>query len=259
MGDLDLTFIIAADPSQAQAAFENLKQKSQELRQEFILQHTALKLLATDGYGELVPAFQGAAASLDDFRILSLDALGAFERAMGSSIAQAVVYSKSIGEAMASALKSTMATLSAEAVVQAIKATALGFMLLAEWDFPAAASAFESAAIWGTLGGAAVLAGRAIPGGGAARGVGGRYGAGEYGRGIWRTAPAEGGAPMAAGVPPKLRGGGVTVVFQGPVYGGKAGLDELIGHISDAVERRDVRLSATTIKDSTLTRDSMNG
>jgi hypothetical protein len=231
-------------------AFENLKQKSQELRQEFILQHTALRLLAADGYGGLIPAFQAAAASLDDFRNLSLNALNAFEQAMGSSMA------------MASALKATLASLSAEAYVQAIKATALGFLRLAEYDFPAAAQAFESAGLWAAVGTAAGVAGRAVPSTAAERRASPGFGGLVLGRGAEVTGP--GTAPLAAGVPPLRRAAGsggqaVTVIFQGPVYGGKAGLDELIGHISDAVDRRDVRLSATTIKDTTLTRDSFNG
>jgi hypothetical protein len=243
-------------------AFENLKQKSQELRQEFILQHTALRLLAADGYGGLIPAFQAAAASLDDFRNLSLNALNAFEQAMGSSIAMALVYEKSIGAAMASALKATLASLSAEAYVQAIKATALGFLRLAEYDFPAAAQAFESAGLWAAVGTAAGVAGRAVPSTAAERRASPGFGGLVLGRGAEVTGP--GTAPLAAGVPPLRRAAGsggqaVTVIFQGPVYGGKAGLDELIGHISDAVDRRDVRLSATTIKDTTLTRDSFNG
>ena len=38
----------------------------------------------------------------------------------------------------------------------------------------------------------------------------------------------------------------VQVIFQGPVYGGQAGVDELVRHISQAVTERDVNLVAYT-------------
>jgi hypothetical protein len=50
----------------------------------------------------------------------------------------------------------------------------------------------------------------------------------------------------------------VTVIFQGPVYGGKAGLDELIDNISQAVDQRGNTLVASQVKDLSLARE-VNG
>jgi len=85
-----------------------------------------------------------------------------FAQGMGQNIADAIVYQKSIGEAMRSALAATLESLAAQALTYAIYSAALGFLRLAEHDYPGAASAFTSAAIWGTVGGVAAIAGRAI-------------------------------------------------------------------------------------------------
>ena len=39
----------------------------------------------------------------------------------------------------------------------------------------------------------------------------------------------------------------VQIIFQGPVYGGQAGIDELVRHITQAVTERDVNLVAYTV------------
>jgi hypothetical protein len=187
-----------------------------------------------------------------------MNALNQFQEGMGSSIAQAIVYEKSIGAAMASALKATLASLSAEALIQAIKATALGFLRLAEHDYAAASQAFTSAGIWATVGGVAGVAGRALPSSSAERGATPGFGGLVVGApggvgGVMRAGPS----PLAVGVP-RGQSGGVTIIIQGHIFGGDAGIDELASRLSAAVNRRDVRLDATTVKDSTLSRDSFN-
>src|ERR1035438_9221854 len=110
------------------------------------------------------------------------DAQRAFQQmaqGMAGAIAQGLVYEKSIGKAMEAALKSTLASLAAQAFVQAIYSMGLGFLSLAEGNGPGAVAAFEAAAMFGSLGAAAGLAGRAIPGGGS----GGSGGAGSGGNG----------------------------------------------------------------------------
>jgi hypothetical protein len=47
----------------------------------------------------------------------------------------------------------------------------------------------------------------------------------------------------------------VQVVFQGPVYGGQAGVDELVRHITQAVTERDVNLVAYTVVRQPTTRE----
>ena len=47
----------------------------------------------------------------------------------------------------------------------------------------------------------------------------------------------------------------VQVVIQGPVYGGQAGLDELVEHIHQAVGQRDMQLTASHAKGLKLARE----
>jgi hypothetical protein len=122
--------------------------------------------------GELPPALQAAAASLQNLGLVSEVAFANLEQGFASSLAAAMVYGTSFGASMDMVLKQLAASISAEAGLQAVKATALGFLRMAELDFPAAAAAFESAAEWGVVGGAAGIAGGAIPGG--VTGYGGR-------------------------------------------------------------------------------------
>lgn len=96
-----------------------------------------------------------AAEALVSFREGAGVALDNFAQGMGTTIALSTVYSKSVEEAMTRALKATVASIVAESVVQALRSLGLGFYLLALSDFAGAANAFESAAIWGTVGGVA--------------------------------------------------------------------------------------------------------
>ena len=75
------------------------------------------------------------------------------------------------------------------------------------------------------------------------------------------TAGAGGGGPTAAGSPSQLTPGAasppattgaerqqtVQIIFQGPVYGGQAGIDQLVRDVSEAVTERDVNLVAYTV------------
>jgi len=185
--------------------------------------------------------------ALLEFREAGQEAFGQLSRGMASSIADAMVYEKSIGKAMAAAAKSALASIAAEAIVRAIYCTALGFLRLAQHDYVAAGQAFTSAAIWGTIGGVAAAVGRAIPGGEAV------------------TRPEAGGtlSPAAAGAPVRLAPGAasaaareatgqgqqgpaqVTIVIQGDYLATPQSADHLIGVINDAVQNRDVRLVST--------------
>ncbi len=98
----------------------------------------------------------------ESLRETSVAAFGHFSRAMGANIAQAIIYKASIGEAMRAAVASTLQAIAAESMVQAIYASAIGFLRLAQWDAAGAASAFKAAALFGSVGVAAAVAGRAI-------------------------------------------------------------------------------------------------
>jgi hypothetical protein len=66
---------------------------------------------------------------------------------------------------MEASVISTLFSLAAKAIANAIYATGPGSLELAEGDLPGAASAFAAAAEFGAIGGAEAFAARAIPGG----------------------------------------------------------------------------------------------
>jgi hypothetical protein len=171
---------------------------------------------------------------------MGLQAFGSFGQAMGQNIAAAIVYKKSIGEAMRTAAAESLAALSARALTEAIFATAYGFILLAQRDFTGASQAFTAAAMFGSVGVAAAVAGRAIAPSqaGAAAGRAETSGAGAAG-GVGGGA-AGGGAGGGAGTR-------VAIYIQGHVIG-PSGIEELTDIINEAVVGRDVRLIATGVK-----------
>ncbi len=169
-----------------------------------------------------------------------------FDAALARNTASAIIWQKSIGDAFLNAAATAVGAISQEAFVRAIYSTALGFYLLAIRDFAGAAQAFESAAIFGAVGGAAALAGRALAG---AKGDSSeRQPAGERSA----SPSAEGSAATSGQMSSQQKT--VQIVFQGPVYGGQAGIDELVRHISRAVTERDVNLVAYTVVRQPATR-----
>ncbi len=154
-----------------------------------------------------------------------------FARGMAANVAYAIVYSKSVGEAMRMALAATLQSIAAEAMIQAIYATAIGFLRLAQHDYVAAGQAFTAAAVFGSVGVAAAVAGKAVaPQQGGAKGH--------------ARASEDSGASMTEAALPAASGGrrGLTQIYiQGPVYG-TSGVEELAEILSAAVEDRDVRL-----------------
>lgn len=164
-------------------------------------------------------------------------AFGNFSKAMGQNIAAAIVYSKSVGEAMRTALASTLATIAAECYVQAIYSTALGFLRLAQWDWAAAGNAFAAAAMFASVGTAAAMVGRAV----APRQAGATASGGST------AAAGGGGAAAGSGSEASAGGGRITVIVNGHIFGIR-GVDELAQVINDAVENRDVKLVASVVK-----------
>lgn len=159
---------------------------------------------------------------------------GQFASAMGQNIAQAIVYRKSIGEAMQEAAASTLESLAAQSLTYAIYAAALGFIRLAEWDFGAAAEAFTAAAIFGSVGAAEAVAGREIAPQQKSADAGAAASTGSSG----------GTAPSSAATGSQASGTTVQVYVSGPIIG-PSGIEELTSMINDAVEHRDVRLVAS--------------
>ena len=172
-----------------------------------------------------------------------------FDSALGMNIANAVIWQRSIGEAFRKAALQAVSSIAQEALVRAIYSTALGFYLLAVQDYRGAALAFKSAALYGAVGGTAALAGRALAGADVRES--------ERGAVVRRpgaVAPeliVSGEGPASEAAAPQKT---VQVIFQGPVYGGQAGIDELVRHISQAVTERDVNLVAYTVVRQPATR-----
>jgi hypothetical protein len=171
-----------------------------------------------------------------------------FDSALGVNIANAIVWQKSIGEAFRKAALQAITSIAQEALVRAVYATALGFYLLAIQDYRGAALAFKSAATYGAVGGAAALAGRALAGPEVSEGKGGTTASGGT------TAEASATESSAATTETTTSQKTVQIIFQGPVYGGQAGIDELVRHISQAVTERDVNLVAYTVVRQPATR-----
>lgn len=207
-----------ADPSQAQAALEAFRSKTAEqmesVRSEFLQVQKGQAEWSSEFLKES-SAVGTALTTLGEAASLTFDR---FAMGLGRNIGTALVYSQSITQALDRTLKSTTASIAAEAIVQALRASALGFYLLAVGDFAGAGSAFESAAIWGSIGGVAAGVGAGISAGGvsgSAAGAG-RYGGGGYGAGYGAGGGA--GAPtgmLAPGAVSARPGGNLTVAIMG--------------------------------------------
>lgn len=164
-----------------------------------------------------------------------------FDTALGANVANAVIWQRSIGEAFRKAALQAVGAIAQEALLRALQATALGFYLLAIQDYRGAGLAFKSAATYAAVGGAASLAGRALAGAEVR----------EAERGVTLRRPGAVGPELIASGPAGQTAEAaertVQVIFQGPVYGGQAGIDELVRHITRAVTERDVNLVAYTV------------
>jgi hypothetical protein len=173
------------------------------------------------------------------------DAFSGFSKGMSGNIAQAIVYSGSIKQAMQTAAASALESLAAESIGQALFATALGFLRLAQYDGAGAASAFEAAELFGSIGLASAVAGRAIapPSASAGAGAGSTAAAGAGPSSNQSVLPTN----SAAASTDRSR---VTVNVYGHVFG-FSGVEELAGALNDAVSQRDVRLIATQVKQAT--------
>ncbi len=162
---------------------------------------------------------------------------------MGSAITQAFITQKSIGAAMQQVLASTLESIAGQAAVQAIYASALGFLDLAEQDYPGATAAFTSAAIFGSVAAAAAITGRAIStpagGSGGGSGAGGGSGSGT------RAGSAQAGSVAGSGSSPQQ--GTVTINIAGHVIG-QSGAAQLADILNQAVYGNDVTLYASHTK-----------
>lgn len=107
-----------------------------------------------------------ASGALEELEALGVGAMQRMGAALGSAIEQWALYGGSVGQALKKALAAELAYIAGVATINAIYATALGFMRLAQWDFVGAGNAFISAGIWAAVAGGSALAARALSGGG---------------------------------------------------------------------------------------------
>src|SRR5438094_5817512 len=97
-----------------------------------------------------------AETAMNSFKATSSTVFTGLASGMTRSISNATTYSKSIGDAVDKALKSTLTALTSEAVLRALYNTGLGFYFLAVQAYDQAAQAFEAAAaVFGSIAGAA--------------------------------------------------------------------------------------------------------
>ncbi len=185
---------------------------------------------------------QAATASLQNFETMGTQAFGKLEQGMGSAVESALMTKASFGQAMEEMLKKTIASIAGEATVQAIKALALGFMLLAEAHgvpTPGSSAAFTSAAIWATVAGASAVGAAALP-----SGAGASAGAGSAGGG---------GGSLTAGAPASQtssQSGVVNVYVQGMVSSDT--MDQVIAQINQRVGSGTVLKATTTTQRPTV-------
>lgn len=212
-----LLFRINADPSQAQNALEAFRSRTisqmEMVRSEFSLVQRG-QAAWSSGFLSQASAVDNALGGLGQAATFSFDR---FSMGLGRNMGMAAVYSRSMTEALDQTLKATTASIAAESVIQSLRSLALGFYLLAVGNFAGAASAFQSAAIWGSIGGVAAGLGAGI--GGGERGSGGLT-ADRYGRAAYSSGPSAGPGVSAAALAPgavgtRAPGGNLTVAIMG--------------------------------------------
>jgi len=188
-------------------------------------------------------AFSSALSASGALQTSLLGSFQMFDSALVRNAGNASVWQKSIGQAFEKAALTSISSIAKEAVVRAIFSTALGFYMLAIGDFAGAGQAFEAAAVFGAVGGAAGLATKALSGASSSGSTSQKTSSSSgTGSSASSTTRATSSAQSAA-----QKQQTVQVIFQGPVYGGQAGVDELVRHISTAVIERDVNLVAYTV------------
>jgi hypothetical protein len=87
-----------------------------------------------------------------------------FANALGQVVANWVLLGETGPAVMRKILAQALASIAAEAAINAVKQLAVGFAMLAIGNFKGASDAFISAALWGSIAGVAAIAGRAVAG-----------------------------------------------------------------------------------------------
>lgn len=131
-----------------------------------------------ESFGAITSASQAMSASVNLGLKAVFDILGKVTSAIGQMAQAWVLTGKTGSLAVRKLVASTLASIAAESLVQALYATALGFLRLAQYDFSAAKDAFISAGFFAAIAAGTGLAGRAIAGDAFQQGAGGGAGGG---------------------------------------------------------------------------------
>ena len=215
---LGLLFRINADPSQAQSALEGFRGKTTAQMESIRTEFSRVQKGQADWSNEFLSQSSVVGNALFSLGQTAGFTFDAFADGISKNISAAVIYSKSMTEALDKTLKATAASIAAEAILQALRSAATGFYLMAVGDFAGAGNAFEAAALWGSIGGVAAGVGASVSGsqsgGNPAAGRSGRGGyVPAYGAASAVAAPAAALAPGAA--PAAAPGGKLTVAIMG--------------------------------------------
>lgn len=221
-----------------------------------------IPMLSKRVHAELLPSLAelGAGAGsisqrLDDQLAPSFRQSGEAAKTFGETASGALIRATQASSgAVATESARLTATLGFRRVAAGIEAaweTAKGIASLAEWDFRGAALHFMSAAEFGIIAGTSHHAHSAAVG----AGYGGRE---PHFLGTRDSGVGSRGSRVAS---PGSSGGGTTVVFNvsGHLITGPETAEWMAGQLTDYVRNRDGELQASHVKDSTLTRDSLNG
>jgi hypothetical protein len=212
--NLGLLFRINADPSQAQSALEGFRGKTTEQMESIRSEFKGVQKSQADWSSQFISDSSAVGTALGTLAQAATFTFDQLAGGLAKNISTALVYSQSMSEALEKTLKSTAASIAAEAILQALRSAAMGFYLLAVGDFAGAGSAFEAAALWGTIGGVAAGVGASVGGGqgggGASSGSSSRGG---YSSGSGGLKPPSG--ALAPGAAPAAPGGNLTVAIMG--------------------------------------------
>jgi len=202
--------------------------------------------VATQWKSDVSNAFTTAMSASGALQTSLLGSFQLFDSALARNIGNASVWQKSVGQAFEKAALTSISAIAKEAIVRALFSTALGFYLLAVGDFSGAGQAFEAAAVFGAVGAAAGLASSALGGGSSA--------STSSTSSTSKTSKSSTSTQSASSKTSSSQQQTVQIIFQGPIYGGQAGIDQLTREISRAVQERDVNLVAYTTVRQTATR-----
>lgn len=142
----------------ARAEGASQEQLNSLLQMRLGLQRTQLQVNA-----ELRASEQERTAQTRAFRDEMVGALGQTADAFGSAAAAAIDGEESFGRALQGMLRQQLLALTKQAVVEALKNSAIGLGMLAVGNFPGAGNAFAAAGLWAAVGVAAGVGAAAIP------------------------------------------------------------------------------------------------